>query len=149
MSATLCRGCASSTHEHLRGLCAIAALGEIRAGRIALGERQRLRKLVKQAQAHCDSPSLRPFGHIFAAAIALDRDDASLAARELGRAVELFDGLSLPMLVVCSQRRLGQLLGGSRGRALVEGSDAFMREQGVVDHDALAELLCPGCAIPS
>jgi hypothetical protein len=40
-----------------------------------------------------------------------------------------------------AQRRYGQLVGGDAGRAAVEAADAFMRERGVTDLDAMTRML--------
>lgn len=135
-------------HEFLRGLCGGAALGAARLQRVAVSqrERDRLRALVERCSSQQRSVSKRPFAHMLAAVLELERSDHEAAAHELGVAAELFDGLALPMSSVGARRRQGQLLGGSRGSALVARADTFLREQGVVDHEALNELLCPGCA---
>ena len=48
------------------------------------------------------------------------------------------------MLAASARRRLGQLLGGDEGTALLAAGDAFMRAQGVKNLEALTEVSCPG-----
>lgn len=53
-----------------------------------------------------------------------------------------------PMFAAAARRRLGELIGGDEGRALLAEGDAVMRAQRVVNLDAVTEMLCAGCRAP-
>jgi hypothetical protein len=52
-----------------------------------------------------------------------------------------------PIYAHAVRRRLGVLLGGDEGKALVSASDAFFRAGGTVDPERLVAMLLPGCEI--
>src|SRR5207244_1742579 len=55
------------------------------------------------------------------------------AVRALEEALELFERAGMRLYAAAARRRLGQLLGGDRGRELVAAADAWMAGQGVVN----------------
>jgi hypothetical protein len=66
-----------------------------------------------------------------------------------------FDRLDMRLTHMVAQRRLGELLGGTAGQALVALSDTWMDAQRVRAKDRLAQLIAPaarpssglGCAL--
>jgi eukaryotic-like serine/threonine-protein kinase len=64
----------------------------------------------------------------------------------LCHAIAILDRHHIAMYAAAARRRLGGLLGGSEGKALLERSDAALRAQGVRDVEAMSELFVPGCA---
>jgi hypothetical protein len=52
-----------------------------------------------------------------------------------------------PTYVHAARRRLGILLGGDEGKALVAEADAFFRAGGAIDPERLVAVLLPGCEI--
>jgi hypothetical protein len=49
-----------------------------------------------------------------------------------------------PIYTVYARRRLGELLGGDEGAALIARADAFLVERGVVDPGRLMVAMAPG-----
>jgi hypothetical protein len=50
----------------------------------------------------------------------------------------------MALMVAAVERRLGVLLGGSEGRALVSGADAFMARQAILEPARFGALFTPG-----
>jgi hypothetical protein len=68
--------------------------------------------------------------------------EASLLALQRSLVHHEVDGLA--MHVAAARRRIGQMLGGERGRELVAAGDAYMVSQAAVNLEATTELHCPG-----
>jgi hypothetical protein len=66
------------------------------------------------------------------------------AVAELQRALPLLEQAGLRMHLASARRRLGEHLGGDRGRELCLAAEAAMRAQGVLNVEAMTELNCPG-----
>lgn len=62
----------------------------------------------------------------------------------LQAAIETFDESAFEMYGAAARRRLGQILGGERGRATLTQGEAAMTLQGVVDFEATTRMLVPG-----
>jgi serine/threonine protein kinase len=78
-----------------------------------------------------------------ASAAHLDGDDPQ-AILELERAAAACDRDDMGFFAAAARLRLGQIVGGTEGAALVARSEAHMREQAVVDPHALCAVLAPG-----
>jgi hypothetical protein len=70
-------------------------------------------------------------------------DDVSAAAR-LGEAIAGFDAVGIVHFAAAARRRLGELLGGDEGRALIARSDAWMAAQPVKGPARMTACLAPG-----
>ncbi len=79
------------------------------------------------------------------AALALGVGDRDQAVERLRDSLKILDAAGLGMHGAATRRRLGQLLGGDEGRALLATGDDFMNAQSVVNREAITELNCPGC----
>jgi hypothetical protein len=134
-------------HTLLRSLCCVAALGAARAGRLRLPDRMKLREEARPTGELRNAPQTRAYAHVIDAAIAVDEGRLDVAVRELRTAERLFESTSMPVMVAATRRRLGPLMGGDEGRALVSAAEAFLQSIHVRDLDALNEMLCPGCTI--
>ncbi|MFI5308715.1 MAG: ATP-binding protein, partial [Polyangiales bacterium] len=85
----------------------------------------------------------------------LVRAAAACARRDHERAVRLLRELDAgprppgfdPLRTYAVRRRLGVLLGGDEGKALVTEADTFFRAGGTVDPERLVAALLPGCEI--
>jgi hypothetical protein len=128
-------------------LCAASVLGSARIGRAVVPDQHGMVAIIGHAASQLQSSSAPSFVHMLNAACAMHCGDLDLAARELEHAVKRFEALSMSMLAAGARRRLGELLGGDEGKALLRASDRFMREQNVANPDALTEMLCPGCEL--
>jgi hypothetical protein len=50
----------------------------------------------------------------------------------------------MDLYAAVSRRRLGTILGGEKGRALVESADAWTRGEKIENPSAFADMLAPG-----
>ena len=48
------------------------------------------------------------------------------------------------LYAAAARRRLGEMLGGDEGRALVETADAWMRSETIVNPERMTEVFAPG-----
>jgi hypothetical protein len=55
-----------------------------------------------------------------------------------------FHAADLALFDAAARRRLGELLGGDEGAALVRKATTWMEAQGVVNPERITELLAPG-----
>ena len=78
------------------------------------------------------------------AGIASVRGDWIQAARRIGFAVTYFAMTDMVLYAAVSRRCLGTILGGEKGKALVDSADAWMREQKIKDPAGFAAMLAPG-----
>jgi hypothetical protein len=81
---------------------------------------------------------------MFQGALAAHRGDREASLLALSRSLAHLEVDGLAMHVAAARRRIGQMLGGERGRELVSAGDAFMASQTVVNLEATTELHCPG-----
>jgi hypothetical protein len=70
------------------------------------------------------------------------RRDRSMSA--LQRSLAHLDADGLAMHAAATRRRLGQMLGGTRGSELLAAGDDFMHAQSVKNLEAMTELHCSG-----
>jgi tetratricopeptide (TPR) repeat protein len=83
-------------------------------------------------------------GHLITAAVAARSDRPDDAVRDLRRASRGFAASGMALHAAVARHRLGALLGGDEGRALVTGADAWLAQAGVADGPALLAMLAPG-----
>jgi hypothetical protein len=106
-----------------------------RAGMASLGKD---RSILRMAETHARAlvamrqPQAEMLGTIILADVAQRRGDLDRAVRDLENCAFRGAELQAPMLGLYAQRALGTLLGGDRGRTLVEGCDARLRLEGIV-----------------
>ena len=82
-------------------------------------------------------------GLLLAGAAELD-GDADGAIAELRRGLAALEAVELGLYAVGARRRLGQLVGGDEGSALVAAADAELARQGVAQPARLAAMIAPG-----
>ena len=85
-----------------------------------------------------------PLASLLRAGEAAIRADENTAHRELERAAEGFDARDMVIFAAAARRRLGVLLGGDTGEAMVAASDQLMRRERVKDPARFTALLAPG-----
>jgi hypothetical protein len=78
------------------------------------------------------------------AGIAYGRGDLEGARRLLVEAVALLEGVDMMLYAQAARRRLGKLIGGDEGAALVAEADAWMAGQGVRNPARMTAALAPG-----
>jgi serine/threonine protein kinase len=118
----------------------LAATRSARDGLVAVVQRS----LTELARAHVHSSAL-PLRDILAAGLALARGEHERAATSLQLASVRFDAGDMRMYAAAARRRAGQSIGGPAGRVLAEDGAHALASQGVVNVDAMTDLLCPGC----
>jgi hypothetical protein len=70
--------------------------------------------------------------------------DDPVAVDQLGRAAKAFESANMRLYAQAARRRLGQLLGGDHGRALIHGADVWMASEEVQDPARMTDTLLPG-----
>jgi len=136
----------TGTHTFRAG--AILAALRKRSSRYSPDQRTRLRKNARESLrviAQPRTPTSRLWLATTEAAVALERGDDTGARAALRRAIEVGDFYQLMATTAAARRRLGHLIGGDEGQALVERGDATLRAQGVVNLEAMTRMLVPGC----
>jgi serine/threonine protein kinase/tetratricopeptide (TPR) repeat protein len=73
----------------------------------------------------------RAFASLVRGGIASIRGDESMASARLRESIDGLDEVGLLLYAAAARHKLGQLLGGDEGRALIARSDAWMAEQGI------------------
>ena len=66
------------------------------------------------------------------------------AAELLRQAIAALEAVETHAYAAAAKRRLGQLIGGAEGDALIAASDAWMQEQEVANPQRLTAMLAPG-----
>jgi serine/threonine protein kinase len=102
--------------------------------------------------AECDARRLdrerRPWASAYAqfirGGIALRRGDAAKAEELLTKAAASFEAVDMNLCAAVTRRRLGELMGGDRGRALVEEADRWMMMQQIQNPAQWAAMYSPG-----
>jgi len=77
-----------------------------------------------------------------AAALRGEPGDAAVAA--LAAAATDLDDIGMTLHATAARRRLGTVMGGAEGRALIAAADAWMAKQGILDTASLSEMILPG-----
>ncbi|HUH01978.1 MAG TPA: protein kinase [Kofleriaceae bacterium] len=78
------------------------------------------------------------------AGIAARRGDQDRAVAALRFVVPAAEQNEMLLYAAAGRRRLGELLGGDEGHALIEAADAAMRDQTIVDPARMTEVFAPG-----
>jgi tetratricopeptide (TPR) repeat protein len=85
-----------------------------------------------------------PFVTVINAAIAWQRGEAANATGLLTQALNGFDSADLGLYAAATRRRLGETLGGERGRELIAEANAWMLNQGIKNPVAITRTMTPG-----
>jgi hypothetical protein len=84
-----------------------------------------------------------PMADLLLAAAAGARGQQGRAVAGLHRAIAGFDAAGMALHATAARRRLADLVGGDEGRVSSERAAAWLRDQGVVDVDALVGVVAP------
>jgi serine/threonine protein kinase/tetratricopeptide (TPR) repeat protein len=85
-----------------------------------------------------------PLAPLIRAAVAHNRGDESSTAAFLNEAVQGFDLADMRLRAMTARRRLGQAVGGDRGRELIAEVDDWMRKQEIRNPARMTRMLAPG-----
>ena len=83
------------------------------------------------------------------AGIAARRGDSQGAALLLEAAASACDKVNMRLIAMAARRRLGEIISGDRGLALVLAADQWMRAQGIQNPARMTDMLLPGYSIRS
>ena len=125
---------------NMRGRAAVAAAaaGHDRERLLRIADRDAAALLTERSpMAQATAPMTR-------AAVAYLRGDQRAAVRWLEQAVARTMLLGMMLHAAVARRRLGRLVGGDAGVALLAEADAWMAEQEIVDRDRVTEVFAPG-----
>ena len=86
----------------------------------------------------------RAWSLLLGAAMELGRGQREAAVGMLREAIDVAEREQLLLYAAAARRRLGQLVGGDEGVALVAQADAELRAQGVVNPERMVEVYAPG-----
>ncbi len=86
----------------------------------------------------------RVYAHLLFAAVAKQRGQDTVCAARLREAIRLSAQNDMAFHLAAARRRLGQLLGGQEGNALLAESDAWMAKEGIVNAERMCEVVAPG-----
>jgi hypothetical protein len=85
-------------------------------------------------------------GRVILAAVAFATGDQDTAVAELRRAIGRFDSTGMALHAAAARRRLGAVLQGDEGQALITEAEAGMARAGVANVDGVVRMLAPGFA---
>jgi hypothetical protein len=130
---------------HLRASCALTLLNTASEPAPFVKEAERIAGLLAKEQA----PWAGAESQVIRAGLAAFHGDRARAVELLDVASRTFESLQLGQLSHSSRRQQGMLMGGERGRAIVEASDALMSGQGFRAPEKVARMWAPMPVRPS
>jgi serine/threonine protein kinase len=116
---------------------------------LALAARTRGAAFIRAAGAgayrleHEDSPMARCFALILRGGLAHLAGERESARRHLADATAACEAAAMHLYAAAARRRLGEVTGGTEGRALVAAADEWMTGQGVRNPARMTEMLAP------
>ena len=124
----------------LRARSALAAAVQGDASRNWL----RLARRETKQLARENLPAAHALSLLVRAGIAAFRRQTNEAASLLEQAITALDAADMALHAASARRRLGQLLGGDEGRALVDKAETWMVGQGIRNPERMTNLFVPG-----
>jgi len=91
-------------------------------------------------------PSVVAWAKLLRAGCAHLRGDEQTAVDELREAANHADEHDMPFYAAVARRRLGSIVGGDQGAALIADADSWMANEGIEDPDRMSEVVAPGFA---
>jgi len=129
------------TARQIRASCGVAASHTAPSGSaplLAAAERDAAAIAAERA------PYSAPTAALLTAGVAARRGDEAAAARALRVALAGFEACHMKLFLAVTQRRLGELVGGDEGRALVNQANTWMTTHRIVNADRMTATLAPG-----
>ncbi len=140
-------GFAEVERSHLMRIQILRAYANWLRGRLALAAPLPAPDEAERRAAHLEGegpPYARAFGRLLRAGVAVSRAAPSEAVRFLRDAVTVAEEDGFGLIAALARRRLGALLGGDEGAALVAAADAFMTGEGIRRPERIAAVYAPG-----
>jgi hypothetical protein len=131
------------TLRHLRGRAAIGSALHAASRR----ERERLLRYARREAeriAREDVAWARPLALSLQGGIAAVKGDVPRASELLFTAAHAFRSLDMALYAAATDLQHGRLLGGDRGRALIDGAESWMFGQRIASPERVAAMLVPG-----
>src|SRR5262245_31487267 len=123
----------------LRGRLALAsAIGENQAVRLKIAE------TVANAISREEMPYANPYATLIRAGIARRRERDDAAVNLLEKALKDFDSADMKLYAFVTRHRLGEMIGGDRGRELVTEASDWMARQQIRNPARIMNLMAPG-----
>jgi len=123
----------------LRARCALAAaFGTADAGPLLRSAERDARRLEREGMAWSRALALP-----IRAGVAAARGERSKAATLFALSVKQLEAVDMNLYAAASRRRLGEILGGDRGRAQLEQANTWMNEQGIRNAARMADVFAP------
>ena len=135
-------------HASLRALRGSLALNVARRGGAATRVLRELARREARAIERIGVPQLLGFSCLLRAGLAYDDANLEQAVSLLQAGIRAFEQQRIPTYAAGMRRRLGQLLGGGEGVALVAQADEALRAMGTVDLEATTRLFTLGIEFP-
>jgi predicted component of type VI protein secretion system len=85
-----------------------------------------------------------PISWMIRAGIARQRGNEAQAVNLLEKALTEFESADMRLYAIATRRRLGEMVGGDRGRELITQTEDWMIKQQVKDPGKIMNLLAPG-----
>ncbi|HLE61639.1 MAG TPA: AAA family ATPase, partial [Pyrinomonadaceae bacterium] len=125
--------------RHLRARAALASAAvQNREARLQIADKL-ARKIQKEPLQWAE-----PLAALIRAAIAAARGDKPTAVTFLLRALEGFSTANMALYEAASRRRLGEAVGGERGRQLIAEANNWMARQRIQNPARMTQMLAPG-----
>lgn len=125
-----------------RAACAVAAVGQgMRPSLLRAAERDA--RWIER-QRHTLGRVQEANGRLLRAAIEATRGRPGRAVEHLGIALDVYTASRSRLYEAVTRRRLGELVGGDEGAALIAAADAWMRERHIVRPDRFCAAFAPG-----
>jgi hypothetical protein len=122
-----------------------SAVGALRQGCADPAHARAIARTDARALRHTRNPCAPGSAALVEAALAQVDGQSDRTATHLRSAIDNLGANEMAMYAAAARRRLGELLGGDEGRALLAQGDATMLAQGVKNLDLMTEMLVPGC----
>ena len=123
----------------IRGRLALAsAIGQHREPRLRIAESM-ASKIARESMAYAN-----PYARLLRAGVAHKRGDDQTAVVLLEQALKEFEAADMILYAVATRRRLGELIGGDRGRELIAEAEEWMSRQQIKCPAKIVNLMAPG-----
>jgi len=133
--------------HHLRARCLLALAHSADADPL---HHQRMARLLRQVERESrkitreSMPWTSPLACLALAGACSRRGEQAREMQLLQQAVKSFDSVNMDLYAAAARRRLGAVLGGVEGRALISRADDWMSAQSIKNPLRMTEMLAPG-----
>jgi eukaryotic-like serine/threonine-protein kinase len=128
--------------QFLRARAALAAAVSVRHCRPA--EARSLLAVAHRAARRLDRermPCPTAYARLIRGALAVIKGDSSGAVARLTEAVTCFEGVEMRLCAAAARRRLGELVGGTRGQEEIDRADRWMSDQKIKNPASLVSMI--------